>query len=80
MPEMTLKIVGQKSADLRLGKDEVVVIPFRKYQQLLQKLEDLEDLLDAQRAMAEYRAGKRRPFNEFMNEHRSKRRVSSSKR
>ncbi|MBI5649739.1 MAG: hypothetical protein HZC40_04715 [Chloroflexi bacterium] len=80
MSEMTLKIIGQKSMTGRLGKEEVVVIPFRKYQALLQKLEDLEDVLDAQRAMAEYRAGKARPFNDYLKEHRSKRRVSSSKR
>jgi len=79
MSEMTLKIVGQKSTTGRLGKDEVVVIPFRKYQALLQKIEDLEDVLDAQRAMVEYRAGKGRPFNDYLKEHRSKRRGSNFK-
>ena len=80
MPEMTLKVVGQKSVVVRLGKDEVVMIPFRKYQALLQKLEDLEDILDSQRAMAEYRSGKGRPFTEYLRERRSKRRVSNHKR
>ncbi len=80
MTAMTLKVIGEKTAISKIWKNEVIVLPLRKYQALLSQLEDLEDLLDSQRAMAEYRAGQGRPFSTYLKERRTKRRVSNHKR
>jgi hypothetical protein len=80
MAAMTLKIVGQKTAIAKLGKREVVLLPMAKYQALIRHLEDLEDILDSQQSIAEYRAGQGRPFAAYLKERRAKRRVSNSKR
>ena len=80
MAAMTLKIIGEKTAVARIGKKDVVLLPLTRYQTLMNRLEDLEDILDAQRSIAEYRAGQGRTFNDYLKERRGKRRVSSSKR
>ena len=77
---MTLKIIGEETTIAKLGKDEVVLLPLKKYQTLVRRLEDLEDILDSQRGVAEYRAGQGRPFSAYLKDHRAKHRVSNPKR
>ena len=48
------------------GDQEIVIIPFAQYRQLLERLEDLEDLHDHREAMKEYREGKGRAFQKFL--------------
>ncbi len=79
MTAMTLKIIGQKTAIARLGKNEVVLLPLSKYKAILQLIEDLEDIADS-RSMEEYRSGKSRPFADYVTKRRAKRRVPNSKR
>ncbi len=80
MTAMTLKIIGQKTAIARLGKNEVVLLPLSKYKAILQLIEDLEDIADSGRSMEEYRSGKSRPFADYVTKRRAKRRVPNSKR
>ncbi|MBM3128140.1 MAG: hypothetical protein FJ009_05815 [Chloroflexi bacterium] len=77
---MSLKIIGEKTAVAKIGKNDVVLLPLARYQTLMKRLEDLEDLLDSQRSVAEYRAGQGRAFGDYLKERRGKHRVSSSKR
>ncbi|MCI0478048.1 MAG: hypothetical protein L0Y55_17530 [Anaerolineales bacterium] len=77
---MSLKIIGEKTAVAKIGKNDVVLLPLTRYQTLMKRLEDLEDLLDSQRSIAEYRAGQSRAFGEYVKERRGKRRVSNHKR
>ena len=51
MAAMTLKIIGEKTAVARIGKKDVVLLPLTRYQTLMNRLEDLEDILDAQRGI-----------------------------
>ncbi|MBI5034865.1 MAG: hypothetical protein HZB51_30440 [Chloroflexi bacterium] len=80
MSAMTLKIIGEKTAVAKIGKNDVVLLPMARYKNLMKRLEDLEDILDSQRSMSEYRAGQGRAFVEYLKERRGKHRVSRSKR
>lgn len=80
MSAMSLKIVGEKTAIAKLGKQDVVLLPLTHYQRLMQRLEDLEDLLDSQRVLAEYRAGQGRAFSDYLKKRRGKLCVSNHKR
>ena len=80
MAAMNLKVGGEKTAVARIGKSEVVLLPLGKYQALLRRLADLEDVMDANRGMAEFRAGHGRPFADYLKGRKGKRRVSNPKR
>ena len=51
-------------------KDEIVLLPLSKYNELIERLEELEDMQDHIQAMKDYRAGKGRSFREFLDEHK----------
>ena len=76
MSPITLKVISEKTAVARIGKNDVVLLPLTRYQTLMKRLEDLEDILDSQRSIAEYRAGQERAFSDYLKERRGKRRVS----
>jgi len=80
MSAMTLRIIGEKTAVARIGKKDVVLLSLTRYRTLMKRLEDLEDILDSQRTIAEYHAGQGRAFSDYLKGRRGKRRVSSSKR
>ena len=46
----------------------VVLLPYHVYRALLDRVEDLEDLLAMREAEAEYLAGEGRPFDEIVAE------------
>jgi len=52
----------------RKGKPMAALIGVAEYEAILPFLENIEDLRDAQEALAEYRAGRGRPFAEFLQE------------
>jgi PHD/YefM family antitoxin component YafN of YafNO toxin-antitoxin module len=52
----------------RKGKAMAALIGVEEYEAILPFLENIEDLRDAEEAMAEYRAGRGRPFAEFLQE------------
>jgi len=52
----------------RKGKPMAALIGVAEYEAILPFLENIEDLRDAQEALTEYRAGRGRPFTEFLQE------------
>ena len=52
----------------RKGKPMAALIGVEEYEAILPFLENLEDLRDAEKALAEYRAGQGRPLTEFLQE------------
>lgn len=52
----------------RKGKPMAALIGIDDYEAILPFLENIEDLKDAEEALADYRAGRGRPFAEFLKE------------
>lgn len=52
----------------RRGNPVALIIGVRNLEDLAPYIEDIEDLRDAVLALKEYRAGKGRPFSEFIKE------------
>lgn len=52
----------------RKGKAMAALIGMEAYEAILPFLENIEDLKDAEEALADYRAGRGRPFTEFLKE------------
>ena len=63
-----LKQTGRAAVLTVNGQAEIVVQDARAYQQLLEKVEEAERLLDLRRGIGEYRAGKLRDANEVLDE------------
>ncbi len=55
----------KKSEDM-----EIVLVPLHSYEELLNKIEELEDLADHKESIAAYNRGEGRSFREFLREHR----------
>ncbi len=51
-------------------KEEIVLLPLSKYNKLIERLEELEDIQDHIEATKDYRAGKGRSFRKFLDEHK----------
>ncbi len=49
------------------SKEEIVLLPLSKYNKLIERLEELEDIQEHIEAMKYYRAGKGRSFRKFLN-------------
>lgn len=56
----------------RRGNPVAVIISVQDFEAIAPHLEDIEDLRDALVALKEYRAGKGRPFSDFVKELRGK--------
>ena len=54
------------------SKEEIVLLPLSRYNKLLERMEELEDIKDHIDAMKDYKAGKGKDFREFLNEHKEK--------
>ena len=52
----------------RKGKPMAALIGVEEYEAILPFLENIEDLRDAEEALAEYRAGRGRPLTDFLQE------------
>ena len=65
----------KKSIETRLksGDLELVVLPKTEYENLLQRLEDLQDIRDSIESLKEYRAGKRTAFDDYDTRRKTKR-------
>ncbi len=59
------------------GKAEVVVLDAKSYQQLLEKIENLEAIAGIKQGLADIESGKTRPVVEFMQEMQYKHGISS---
>lgn len=52
----------------RKGKPMAALVGIEEYKVILPLLENIEDLRDAEEALADYHAGRGRPFAEFLKE------------
>jgi len=68
MTEMALTFSGSDKLLATIGERRMVLLPLEDYEALLEHLEDLEDLLASNLALAEYRAGAGRDFSEYLAE------------
>ncbi len=59
---------GAITLEIKKMEEEIVILPFSRYEALLEQIEDLKDIQDNYKAMEEYRMGKGRPFREFLAE------------
>ena len=67
METTTMSIAGAKRDLKRLRENQFVLLPVAQYDALLRRIEDLEDLIDSERIMREYSAGKGRSFEDYLN-------------
>ncbi len=61
--------MDMQTAIKSMGDQGVVLLPLKKYHTLLRQLQDTRDILDMMRAESDHRAGKGRPFREFLKEY-----------
>ena len=80
MVTTTLTIAGAKRDLNALRKNQFVLLPAAQYDALLGRIEDLEDLIDSERALREYRADQGRPFDEYVKGRKAKTDVSRRRR
>jgi len=66
----TITISGPAETVADLGKRKAVLLPLEEYEALLDRLEELEDIIDSHVALAEYRAGQGRSL--LSNQKRSR--------
>ncbi len=71
----TVTITGPRETLELLGQREVILLPLEEYEALLERIEDLEDILESRIALEEYRAGAGRPLEEYLAERRERHRV-----
>jgi hypothetical protein len=74
-----LRLVAETGRPVIIQGEEIegIMLEYGVYQALLHRLEDLEDLRDAEIAHAEYLAGAGRPFEEFVAELKAERESGS---
>ncbi len=72
----TITISGPPETLASLGTRRAVVLPLDEYEALLDRLEELEDIIDSRIALAEYQAGQGRSLQAYLAERKERYRVS----
>jgi len=68
MPSITtITISGPAEMLSDLGTRKAVLLPLEEYEALLDRLEELEDIIDSHIALAEYRAGQGRSLQAYLS-------------
>ena len=68
--QATVTITGPVEALQLLGSRQVVLLSLEEYKALQQRIEDMEDILDSEAALAEFRAGQSKSLGQFLAERR----------
>lgn len=72
----TITISGPPGTVGNLGTRKAVLLPLDEYEALLDRLEELEDIIDSYVALAEYRAGEGRSLQAYLAERKDSYRVA----
>jgi hypothetical protein len=64
--QATITITGSAETLQTIGARQAVVLPLEEYEALLQRLKDLEDILDSEAALAEYQTGQGKSLDQFL--------------
>lgn len=75
-PIATITISGPSEILADLGMHKAVLLPLDEYEALLDRLEELEDMIDSRIALAEYQAGQGRSLQTYLAERKERYRVS----
>jgi uncharacterized protein (DUF2344 family) len=73
----TLTITGPIETLQEIGARQVILLPLEEYEALQQRIEELEDVLDSDVALAEYRASQGKSLEHFLAERRARYDVQS---
>ena len=71
-----ITINGPPEALAELGTRKAVLLPLDEYEALLDRLEELEDIVDSRIALTEYQAGQGRSLQAYLAERKERYRVS----
>jgi|GEM_PF-881090 len=72
----TITISGPSETLSDLGTRKAVLLPLDEYEALLDRLEELEDIIDSRIALAEYEAGQGYSLQAYLAERKERYRVS----
>jgi len=75
-PITTITISGPAETLADLGTRKAVLLPLDEYESLLDRIEELEDIIDSHIALAEYQAGQGRSLQAYLAEREERYRVS----
>lgn len=73
----TITISGPVETLTGLGTRQAVLLPLNEYEALLDRVEELEDIIDSRIALAEYQAGQGRSLQSYLAERKERYRVPS---
>jgi sulfopyruvate decarboxylase TPP-binding subunit len=68
----TITISGPVETLADLGTRQAVLLPLDEYQTLLNRIEELEDIIDSRIALAEYQAGQGRSLQSYLAERKER--------
>lgn len=71
----TITISGSSETLADLGTRKAVLLPLDEYEALLNRLEELEDIIDSRIALTEYKAGQGRSLQAYLAERKERYRV-----
>lgn len=75
--QATVTITGPQETLADLGIRRAVVLPLDEYEALLERIEDLQDIVESKVALEEYRLGEGRSLEDYLAERREQYRVQS---
>lgn len=65
MENVAVTITGSSPMLGELGQRKAVLLPLEEYEALVERVEELEDLLDSERSLAAYRAGEGKSLEQY---------------
>jgi len=72
MERVAVTITGLSPMLGELGQRKAVLLPLEEYEALLERVEELEDILDSERSVAAYRAGEGKSLEQYLAERKGR--------